>query len=83
MFRHPAGLDAGSVNELLISACRNPSFDKEIWIVGAKMTRRQVLEDGLAQEQIQNRLRQFLMHWDAMQTSCARANAKLKFFCSD
>lgn len=83
MFRHPAGLDAEDVNELLISACRNPSFDKEIWIVGAKMTRRQVLEDGLAQEQLQNRLRQFLMHWDAMQTSCARANAKLKFFCSD
>ncbi|MEP2028004.1 MAG: DEAD/DEAH box helicase family protein [Paracoccaceae bacterium] len=83
MFRHPAGLDAEDVNELLISACRNPSFDKEIWIVGAKMTHRQVLEDGLAQEQLQNRLRQFLMHWDAMQTSCARANAKLKFFCSD
>ena len=83
MFRHPAGLDAEDVNKLLISACRNPSFDKEIWIVGAKMTHRQVLEDGLAQEQLQNRLRQFLMHWDAMQTSCARANAKLKFFCSD
>lgn len=83
MFRHPAGLNAEDVNELLISACRNSSFDKEIWIVGAKMAHRQVLEDGLAQEQLQNRLRQFLMHWDAMQTSCARANAKLKFFCSD
>ncbi|WP_188720512.1 DEAD/DEAH box helicase [Actibacterium pelagium] len=83
MFRHSAGLDAAGVNDLLISACRNPSFEKEIWIVGAKMTRRQVLEDGLAQAQQQNRLRQFLMHWDAMQTACARANARLKFFCSD
>jgi superfamily II DNA or RNA helicase len=82
IFRCPDGMTAGEVNEKLRSACRNPSFDKEVWIVGASMTRREVLENGLAENPMQNRLRQFLMHWDAMQTACARANTRMKFFCS-
>nr|WP_286189378.1 DEAD/DEAH box helicase family protein [Labrenzia sp. R5_0] len=83
MFSRPAGMTADDLNDALHSACRNSSYDKEIWIVGAQMARRETLEDGLDQNPHQNRLRQFLMHWDAMQTACARANARLKFFCSD
>jgi hypothetical protein len=83
MFSNRGGMAAEDLNNALCSACRNPSYDKELWIVGAKMASRQRLEDGLDQNPQQNRLRQFLMHWDAMQTACARANARLKFFCSD
>ena len=83
MFRYPPNMSVDDLNDALHSACRNSSYDKEIWIVGAQMARRETLEDGLDQNPHQNRLRQFLMHWDAMQTACARANARLKFFCSD
>lgn len=82
IFRNPDGLTAEQMNDLLRASCRNPSFDREIWIVGAKMARRQALADGLDQAPLENRLRQFLMHWDAMQTACARANTRLRFYCS-
>ncbi len=82
-FGEAAGMTADELNATLHSACRNPSFDKEVWIVGAKMARRQALVDGLELNHFQNRLRQFLMHWDAMQTACARANTRLKFYCHD
>lgn len=82
IFRNPDGLTAAQLNDLLCASCRNPSFDREIWIVGAKMARREALVEGLEQEPWANRLRQFLMHWDAMQTACARANTRLRFYCS-
>lgn len=82
IFGNPDGLTAAQLNDLLHASCRNPSYDREIWIVGAKMARRQALEDGLGRAPWENRLRQFLMHWDAMQTACARANTRLRFFCS-
>lgn len=82
IFRNPNGLTAAQLNDMLQTSCRNPSFDREIWIVGAKMARRAALVDGLDAQPWPNRLRQFLMHWDAMQTACARANTRLKFYCS-
>lgn len=82
IFRNPDGLTATRLNELLHASCRNPAYDREIWIVGAKMARREALEDGLNEASWDNRLRQFLMHWDAMQTACARANTRLIFYCS-
>ncbi|MFD0908596.1 DEAD/DEAH box helicase [Ruegeria arenilitoris] len=82
IFRNPEDLTAVQLNDLLHACCRNPSFDREIWIVGAKMARRQALVDGLDRQPWPNRLRQFLMHWDAMQTACARANTRLRFYCS-
>ena len=83
IFRSPQGLTAADLNERLCQACRNPSFDKEIWNVGANMTRRETLVAGLAAgEPFNNRLRQFLMHWDALQTACARASVRLRYYCS-
>jgi hypothetical protein len=83
VFGNRDGLSFGALNGKLHQACRNPSFDKEIWIVGANMTRRASLSQRLQGGQpYENRLRQFLMHWDALQTACARANVRLKFYCS-
>lgn len=82
IFRNSGSLTPKKLNELLSASCRNPSFDREIWIVGAKMARRKALEDGLNTKNWKNRLRQFLMHWDTMQTACARANTRLRFYCS-
>lgn len=82
IFGNSNGLTAAQLNDLLCTSCKNPSFDREIWIVGAKIARRQAIENGLTQVTRGNRLRQFLMHWDTMQTACARANTRLRFFCS-
>lgn len=82
IFRNPDNLSPADLNDLLRASCANPSFNREIWIVGAKMTRRQVLVDGLDNHPWDKRLWQFLMHWDAMQTACARANTRLRFYCS-
>jgi hypothetical protein len=81
MFRATLGLTAQEVNDKLKQACSNPSYDREVWIVGAKMVRRQALDEGLNSASPENRLRQFLMHWDALQTACARASVRLKLFC--
>jgi hypothetical protein len=43
--------------------------------------KREALSDGLDNDPPQNRLRQFLMHWDALQTACARASVRLRLFC--
>ncbi|MBN3215550.1 DEAD/DEAH box helicase [Pectobacterium polaris] len=80
--RNPFGLSAPELNKLLLAACRNPSFEREIWIVGAKIASVNKLDKGLEKTTWENRLRQFLMHWDTMQTACARANTRLRFFCS-
>lgn len=80
IFNGPPGVGAAQLNEMLFRACSNPSFDKELWIVAGKLVKRQALSDGLDTDPPQNRLRQFLMHWDALQTACARASVRLRLF---
>ncbi len=81
IFRGPARNSAADLNQILANAMHNPSFEREIWLVCSTTVRRQALSDGLEEVQPENRLRQFLMHWDALQTACARANVRLKLFC--
>lgn len=81
IFKNDPGLSPEQLTETLIQACRNPSFDKEVWIVGAKMVQRSALSEGLNEAVAGNRLRQLLMHWDSLQTGCARANVRLRLFC--
>jgi superfamily II DNA or RNA helicase len=81
IFKNGPGLTAEQLNERLIRACQNPSFSKEIWIIAAKMVRRDALSQGLDAAAPGNRLRQLLMHWDALQTGCARASVRLRLFC--
>ena len=81
IFRNVPGLSAEKLNAKLIQACRNPSFEKEMWIVGAEMTSRKALSEGLKDAIPINRLRQLLMHWDSLQTACARASVRLRWFC--
>jgi hypothetical protein len=84
MFNCPRELSVEQLNDKLINACKNPAYTKEVWIVGSSMTRRESLVEGLnADEPFNNRLRQFLMHWDSLQTACARASVRLKYYCSE
>jgi hypothetical protein len=81
IFKSVPSLSAAQLNEGLIQATQNPSFDKEIWIVAGKAVRKAALNAGLDAEPLANRLRQFLMHWEALQTACARASVRLRLFC--
>ncbi|WP_321352260.1 DEAD/DEAH box helicase family protein [Alcaligenes faecalis] len=81
IFGKPGKVTANQLDAWLKEVIQNPSFNKEVWIVGARMTDRAKVEAALQCTTWGNRLRQFLMHWDTMQTGCARANTRLKYFC--
>lgn len=81
IFGNPSHETAQQLDLWLKTVIQNPSFNKEVWIVGARMTERTKVEAALRRTTWENRLRQFLMHWDTMQTGCARANTRLKYFC--
>ncbi len=81
VFGNVDGLMMAQINELLLRVTSNPSFDREVWIVAARTIERAALADALDQDPMPNRLRQFLMHWDALQTTCARASVRMRLFC--
>jgi len=81
IFGNPGKVTPKQLDAWLKEVVQNPSFNKEVWIVGARMTDRTKVEAALKCATWENRLRQFLMHWDTMQTGCARANTRLKYFC--
>jgi len=81
IFKDGNGLTAAQLNELLVRVTANPSFDREVWIVAARTIERAALANALDKDPMPNRLRQFLMHWDALQTTCARASVRMRLFC--
>ncbi len=81
VFKNDDGLTVAQLNELLVRVTANPSFNREVWIVAARTIERAALSDALDEDPMPNRLRQFLMHWDALQTACARASVRMRLFC--
>jgi hypothetical protein len=45
------------------------------------MLDRAIVETAIRNGHITNRLWQFLIHWEGLRTSCARAGARLSLFC--
>ncbi len=84
VYRNAEELPHEDLNSRLCAAARNPAYSREIWMVGNGLARRASLSAGLDGDQADwnSRLRQFLMHWDAMKTACARASVELKLYCS-
>ncbi|MGQ3487550.1 DEAD/DEAH box helicase [Roseovarius pacificus] len=84
VYRNAEDLSLQDLNDRLCAAAKNPAFSREIWMLGNGLARRTSLSAGLDGDQAQwnPRLRQFLMHWDAMKTACARASVELKLYCS-
>ena len=84
VYRNANDLSLEDLNDRLCAAALNPAYSREIWMMGNGLARRASLSDGLDGDPADwnSRLRQFLMHWDAMKTACARASVQLKLFCS-
>ena len=68
-------------SRLFASACGNATYEREVWIVAGNMIERGTISDLIVNDAIDNRLRQFLMHWDGLRTACARAGSRLRLFC--
>ncbi|MDE1244267.1 hypothetical protein [Vibrio aestuarianus] len=81
VFKNNGSMTNQEVDELLKRSVRNLSYEKELWIVGARMIDLDKVKSALEKTELDNRLRQLLMHWHAMGTACARANVSLKWFC--
>jgi superfamily II DNA or RNA helicase len=84
IYRNVEDLPVEDLNSRLCAASRNPAYSRELWMVGNGLAQRASLDAGLdaPPEQWNSRLRQFLMHWDAMKTACARASVEMKLYCS-
>ncbi|ENP8342334.1 DEAD/DEAH box helicase family protein [Vibrio harveyi] len=81
VFKNNGSMTNQEVDELLKRSVRDLSYEKELWIVGARMIDLDKIKSALEKTELDNRLRQLLMHWHAMGTACARANVSLKWFC--
>ncbi|MGJ4891205.1 DEAD/DEAH box helicase [Bradyrhizobium sp. HKCCYLRH3099] len=81
VFLNADGLSVDELNEAIKQASLNNSFEREVWIVAGNMVRRSSLEKAITDDPDGRRLRQFLMHLDALKTGCARANVRLRLFC--
>jgi hypothetical protein len=81
IFKNTGALSAQQISDALAAACGNPTYDREVWIVAGNMVDRSAVADHILGDTMDNRLRQFLMHWDGLRTACARAGVRLLLFC--
>jgi superfamily II DNA or RNA helicase len=81
IFKNTGALSVQQISDALASACGNPTYDREVWIVAGNMVDRSAVAGHILAGTMDNRLRQFLMHWDGLRTACARAGARLLLFC--
>ena len=81
IFRNTGALNPQSITDALAAACGNPTYDREVWIVAGNTVDRAEVAARILADTMDNRLRQFLMHWDSLRTACARAGARLLLLC--
>lgn len=81
IFRNTGALNPQSISAALAAACGNPTYDREVWIIVGNTVDRAEVAARILADTTDNRLRQFLMHWDGLRTACARAGARLLLFC--
>jgi hypothetical protein len=81
VFKNADGLSDQEITDALRTACGHPAYAREVWIVAGNMLDRVIVETAIRNGHITNRLWQFLIHWEGLRTSCARAGARLSLFC--
>jgi hypothetical protein len=81
IFRNVDGLTGQQITDALRTACGHPAYSREVWIVAGNMLDRAYVENAIRTGQIDNRLWQFLIHWEGLRTACARAGARLSLYC--
>ncbi|MDT3683703.1 MAG: DEAD/DEAH box helicase family protein [Pseudorhodoplanes sp.] len=80
-FKNANGLTPQQITDTLRTACGNASYTREVWIVAGNMLDREIVRNAIARNNLNNRLWQFLIHWEGLRTACGRAGAHLSLFC--
>jgi hypothetical protein len=80
-FKNEDGYTGQQITDALRTACGHPAYSREVWIVAGNMLDRSIVEDAINTATVDNRLWQFLIHWEGLRTACSRAGAKLLLFC--
>jgi hypothetical protein len=80
-FRNERQLTVSEMEEAAASALADRSWNREIWIVCGKLLSREKVERSIRASD-SNRTQQFLMFFDSLVTSCARANSTLRVYCN-
>jgi superfamily II DNA or RNA helicase len=81
IFKNSGNLSLEQARALMLSALRNKSWNREIWIVASRLLDRKVLESRLGNGDPGNLLMQTSMFLASLTTSCSRAGARLRIFC--
>jgi hypothetical protein len=80
-FKNEDRLMPQQITDTLRTACGNAGYTREVWIVAGNMLDREIVRNAIAQNNLSNRLWQFLIHWEGLRTACGRAGAHLSLFC--
>src|SRR5690606_26746198 len=83
IFKNSKNFDVTEARAVMLGALRNKSWNREIWIVAARLLNRGTLERRLENGDPGNLLMQTSMFLASLTTSCARAGARLRIFCHD
>jgi len=82
IFRNTKHLTVDQARTTMLESLNNRAWDKEIWVVVARMLNRTTFEARLKDDD-RNLTMQTSMYLASLTTSCARANARLKIFCHE
>ncbi len=80
VFKNSRGLDAAAILKEVTEALTNRSWNREIWILAARLLDRAAFEKSI-RAGVKNRNWQLLMYIDSLGTACARGNARLRIYC--
>jgi hypothetical protein len=80
IFKNTQNLSIGDIDDAVKAALTNRSWQREVWILAARLLDRAALEDDLRGSHT-NRSWQMQMYLDTLFTGCARGNTALRMFC--
>jgi hypothetical protein len=80
VFKNTQNLSVGDIDDAVKAALTNRSWQREVWILAARLLDRAALEDDLRGSHT-NRSWQMQMYLDTLFTACARGNTGLRIYC--
>ena len=86
IFLNISNLKVSEIELEVSAAISDRSWNREIWMVLGRMMARSEIEKRImegSQNHYDNQTLQFLMHFESVATTCARAGPELKVYCHD
>ncbi len=80
IFKNSQNLSVEEIDKAVKGSLTNRSWQREVWILAARLLDRAALEDDLRGKRT-NRSWQMQMYLDTLFTACARGNTALRIYC--